>query len=565
MTFTEEQKKIFHFVQYGQNNGIIDAVAGAGKTTTIMECAKFVKDKKEVLFCAFNNSIASEISRKFREKGMHDVTVKTIHALGFQMLRANNNFGKQFEIKERKYYELLHSEEMKARLQYFYQKILRLNNLEPENTWNNNQKYAINNLTFRINNRLLGIIQKSRSTLMQDDILKFEELVTHFGIFNAIEIKNKNFRQELVLYFECYKILLAAGNEFSRRSMVIDFTDMIYLPYEWKLQSTERFKFLFVDECQDLSKAQLATVLKFGHKEGRILSVGDPWQSIYGFTGADIESFGEIKNFTKATQLPLTACFRCPQQIIALAKQIRTDITGIKNENGVVANIQFNEVINYANPDDLIISRLRAPLLLMVFKFIDKNIKVNIHEDEAKEILDEMKNLFKQEETGINILNYPGGFAKIKESVLKRRKFIIEKEAERIIDSMERQMHSLNETYYLEQKLDFLQQRYEVWKGECSTIASILDKIKNFITATKDAVKLSTIHRAKGLENDRVFILNYNELPFQRLEQKAWEKVQELNLKYVALTRTKNELFLVQSAKQTLQAHEDSLFDIFSL
>lgn len=563
--FTEEQKKIFHFVQYGHGNGIIDAVAGAGKTTTIMECAQFVKDKKEVVFCAFNNSIAGEISKKFREKGMHEVTVKTIHALGLQMLRTNNNFGRQFEIKDWKYYELLHSEEMKERLQPFYDKILRLNNLDADNTWDNNQKYAINNLTFRINSRLLEMIQKSRSTLMPEDIIKFEELVTHFGIFNVIEINNKNFKQELALYFECHKILLAAGNAFSRKSMIIDFTDMIYLPFEWKLQSTQQFKFLFVDECQDLSKAQLATVLKYGHIEGRMLSVGDPWQSIYGFTGADIESFKRIKETTKATQLPLTTCFRCPQQVIALAKQIRTDITGIKKENGIVATIQFNEVINYATPGDLIISRLRAPLLLMVFKFIGKDIKVNIHEEEAKEILDEMKNLFKQEEIKINISTYPGGFIKIKETVLKRRKFIIEKEAERIIDSTERKMHVTDETQYLEQKLDFLQQRYEIWKSMCSNIANILEKIKDFITATQDAVKLSTIHRAKGLENNRVFIINYNELPFKRLEQKEWEKIQELNLKYVALTRSKNELFLVQSARQALQAQENSLFDIYSL
>ncbi|MFV0266262.1 MAG: hypothetical protein ACK5HT_03915 [Draconibacterium sp.] len=55
MIFTEEQERIFDFVEKQTGHGIIDAVAGAGKTTTIMECARFVQDKRKILFCAFNN------------------------------------------------------------------------------------------------------------------------------------------------------------------------------------------------------------------------------------------------------------------------------------------------------------------------------------------------------------------------------------------------------------------------------------------------------------------------------------------------------------------------------
>jgi len=50
MKFTEEQKKIFEFIEKGIGHGIIDAVAGAGKTTTIMECAKYIKNKSSILF-----------------------------------------------------------------------------------------------------------------------------------------------------------------------------------------------------------------------------------------------------------------------------------------------------------------------------------------------------------------------------------------------------------------------------------------------------------------------------------------------------------------------------------
>lgn len=561
MTFTEEQKQIFKFVETGQSHGIIDAVAGAGKTTTIMECAKYVSDRKSVLFCAFNKSIAKEIESKFRQNGMHDVTVKKIHSLGWQILHVNNSTGKPLTLNDTKYHELLRSDDVKRQLAPLYNKILVLNNLDPETIWDDQKKFAINNLTYLVNERLININQKARSTLTPENIDEFENLVIHFGIFNEIEAKKENFKKELSFYFDCHKILLANGNDFSLRTMIIDFADMLYLPYKWQLYPTQQFQFLFIDECQDLSRSQLYVAIKYGKKDARIMAVGDPRQSIYGFTGADIESFDRIKLVTKATALPLTTCFRCPQNVIKMAREIRPDITGAKQNEGMITTIKFNDVVALARPNDLIISRLRAPLLLMVFNFIDKDIKVHIHEDEVREIINEIKNIFKPAELNTKILSQPPGFEILREDVLKRWKFIIKKNAERIIDNTERNLFIQNEIRYLEQKLDFLEKKHERWKNECSTIMTILEKIKEYISAQNDAVKLSTIHRAKGLENDRVFIVNYDELPFTRLEQKNWEKTQELNLKYVALTRTKSELFLVQADKQATIESEGSLFD----
>ena len=113
MNFTVEQKVIFDFVQNGTGHGIIDAVAGAGKTTTIMECARFVANQNNALFCAFNTSIAKEIERKFHQKGMNGITVKTIHALGRRILADNNSTGYPLKLDNRKYSELLNNESYK--------------------------------------------------------------------------------------------------------------------------------------------------------------------------------------------------------------------------------------------------------------------------------------------------------------------------------------------------------------------------------------------------------------------------------------------------------------------
>jgi DNA helicase II / ATP-dependent DNA helicase PcrA len=356
------------------------------------------------LFCAFNKSISKEIAEKLNERGLSNVTVKTIHALGYQLLSANNQTGRPLVVEENKYDKLLKSKEVQDSLKPHYENIMRINGLKPELAEDDKyEAFAIRGLQFRISRRLTDINQKFRATLTKSTIGDFRSLVTHFGIFNDIEIKKAEFDRELDCYFTCSMLLLNAGNDLSRNTMIMDFTDMIYLPVEWKLQSTLKYDFLFVDERQDLSKAQLAIVLKHGHERTRVLSVGDPRQSIYGFTGADIESFENVKKYTSADQMPLTSCFRCPKKVIELAKSIRTDIVGIKSEDGIVSSITPDQIFGLAKPGDLIISRIRGPLLILVFSFIDKDRMVQIHEDEVKEIINEIKNIFKQEELHIKI------------------------------------------------------------------------------------------------------------------------------------------------------------------
>lgn len=561
MNFTTEQQRIFSFVRDSTENGIIDAVAGAGKTTTIMECARYLPTTGSALFCAFNKSIQKEINERLSEKGLSKVTVKTIHALGWQLLTSNNQTSRPLTLEDKKYEKLIKDQKVQTQLKSHYEAIMRINGLRPEITDDKNETFAIRNLEFQINRRLLDINQKFRATLTKPSLTDYANLVAHFGLFNDLEINKKAFDRELESYFSCSMLLLKAGNELSRQTMIIDFTDMIYLPYEWKLQSATKYDFLFVDECQDLSKAQLAVVLRYGHEKSRILSVGDPRQSIYGFTGADIESFDNVKKYTKATQLPLASCFRCPKKVIELAQTIRKDIMGVKQEDGIVTSISPDEVLPLAKPGDLIISRLRSPLLILVFSFIDKDRRVQIHEDEVKEIVNEIKNIFKHEELVARIANFPGGFQELKNTVSNRWDWVIRKEAERIIDSIERKVHIESELRYLKQKLEFIHRKYEQWKSQCPTLSDIVERIRQYVSSTSNSVKLSTIHRAKGLENDTVFILAYDELPLQRLEQKDWERVQELNLKYVAVTRARKALYLVKSPKIEV-LEEKSLLDI---
>jgi superfamily I DNA/RNA helicase len=113
----------------------------------------------------------------------------------------------------------------------------------------------------------------------------------------------------------------------------------------------------------------------------------------------------------------------------------------------------------------------------------------------------------------------------------------------------------------MDKVLDFLHKKYEKWKSDCKTINDILKKIKEHISSTDNSIKLSTIHRAKGIESYRVFILNYDELPYIRTDFKEWQCKQEINLKYVAITRAINELYLVENKNFDDMVEEESLFD----
>ena len=52
---TDAQLKIYDFVENGTGNGFFDAVAGAGKTTTLMGCVDHIKNLNDAIYCAFNS------------------------------------------------------------------------------------------------------------------------------------------------------------------------------------------------------------------------------------------------------------------------------------------------------------------------------------------------------------------------------------------------------------------------------------------------------------------------------------------------------------------------------
>ena len=551
---TDAQLKIYEFVEHGTGNGIIDAVAGAGKTTTLMGCVNHVPDINDVLYCAFNVSIRKELQKRFH-KANKPVKVFTIHSLGFQMLRATRDFR---DVNDYKYSQIVKDPMFFESIVPFIDEILDfhqyysvadLKQMEEQsatldwvdkNALNEGLKYIQ-----KILSRLLNINQKYRCTLAFEAVGDIDYIIRHFGIFDREEYSLPTYNNEVECYFNAHKKLLQEGNSVALSHGIIDYTDMLYLPCLLNLTAKKKYGFVFVDECQDLSRAQLYVVKQYLRDSGRLLAVGDPYQAIYGFAGADSSSFENVKAAFNCQTLGLTDCFRCPADVIKIAQSIRKDIKGFKTDPGKIYKIPQREVIFNIKAGDLMICRTRKPLIGMALTLIKKGYKVKIHPDELMEFMgDYKKNFTPKELRKVLSADMIDDFF---ETARIRNEKRIHKENQNA-DSALRRLLINDEVKEMESTLDFLKSKFFEW--QINTLELILKKLKHMLSnPSDDAIKISTIHRAKGLENNRVFILEYNKLPYRR--DLEWENIQERNLHYVAVTRPKEELYLCEDELYT--------------
>ena len=251
-------------------------------------------------------------------------------------------------------------------------------------------------------------------------------------------------------------------------------------------------------------------------------------QAIYGFRGADSESLNNIAKTFNATRLPLSISYRCPKKIVAEAQRYVSHIEshesapeGEVEQFGIYSTQMFK-------PNDMVVCRNTAPLIKLAYKLISAKIPATIMGRDIGKGLTTLINKLKPK--GLDALE-----TKLIEWRTKETAKALAKDAEANLSNIEDKFEIINM---------FIQ---------CSgadTVPGLIIAIENlFGDKAVDAVILCTIHRAKGLEADRVFILDSWLLP-SKYAKKPWQRVQENNLIYVAITRAKKSLFYVESPKK---------------
>lgn len=296
----------------------------------------------------------------------------------------------------------------------------------------------------------------------------------------------------------------------------IDGSDMIFLPLRNRWL-TKTYDMVVVDEAQDMTVAQLE--IARGVCRGRIFVIGDDRQAIYAFRGADSESLSRLKRELNARELKLTTTYRCGRNIVDLAAAIVPDFrAGDSNPDGVVTDLPLSKLVASAGPGDFILSRINAPLVSTAMSLLRAGKRTRVA---GRDIGAGLKTLVKKMR------------ARTIPEFLKKVDAWMSRETNRALAANR------------PEKVEAIRDQAEMLMSFADNARSV-SEVEERITAlfTDDGlgeagmITCSSVHRSKGLEADRVFIL---------ADTLRASNDEEMNIQYVAITRAKKTLVMVHA------------------
>jgi superfamily I DNA/RNA helicase len=513
------QQGIYDFIQTGQGNAVVSAVAGSGKTTTLINALHLIPNELSVLFLAFNKSIAQELSERV-PKDKTNIEVRTLHAYGYLSVKKSH----KSEIDNSKYKKLLKdilSYSESTDLEY-----LKKYNFKPQ------QIQMVDDFIF----------QDSEKELIEDKVAYFNRVqkLCDLGRLDLIDLKNQDLGIEQlkelsqkhsveIINGECFRawLLINLGASYLGKA---DFSDMVFLPNHLNLQ-TQKYDIVFIDEGQDLNACQRELMKKAIKPEtGRFIAVGDLAQAIYGFAGSDSDSFQKLIDIPNTITLPLSVCYRCGSDIIEYVKKLMPTIEASPSAKKGLIDFDFS----YKNivKGDMVICRNTMPLVSLCMKYLKQGTKAYVMGTDISASLITMIESCRRKTEDFNCENI---FARIYNEKNKLVANIMNKEKCTENEAQENQI-----VISFMDKINTL----EIISNGCLTGDDIIEKLKVIFSDNSDGICLSTIHKSKGLEADRVFIIHEDLMPSKHAK-KDWEKAQEKNLMYVAYTRAKSVLGFV--------------------
>jgi DNA helicase-2/ATP-dependent DNA helicase PcrA len=470
------QQRIYDFVEKGTGNAVIDAVAGSGKTTTIVKALSFIPTTQKVIFVAFNKSIVNELSSRVPSH----VEVKTMHSFGFGACRYHMG---NVMVKDDKVMEIIKQ-------------------LYP--TWNIDESVSEGYA-----HRVRSIVDLAKLNLASS-VEELYEIVEHHGI----ETLNSEVEKAWIVY--------GIARNFGK---MIDMTDMIFLPAynKWKVK---QYDWVLVDECQDLNKCQQELLkMMIKPRTGRFIAVGDPRQAIYGFAGADARSFESLKSIPNTICLPLSVNYRCPNSVIELTKPLVPHLEA--HDNAIEGEVDFEGKWKNIQDGDYVLCRTVRPLVKLCIDLLVEGKKATV----------------RGRDIGANLITM---LQRTKKSRFPDAIDQLYLDAERSIQKSikrgqnEAEVRNSVATQSMSDKI----QAIEIIGGSLDKTQDVITKIESLFSDDKKGIVLSTIHKAKGLEANNVFILCPELMPFP-YAKKDWEREQEMNLIYVAYTRAKRKLSFI--------------------
>ena len=477
MKWSIEQEAIYAWFESGLGHLVVVARAGCGKTTTIIEGIGRAPERKKLL-AAFNARIAEELQKRCPAGAV----AKTMHGVGYGLVLRN--------------WEGIKIDKTGGRAKILSELVCGAK--VPD---------AIKRIVTRLHS--LGRENLPMAVLPEE----LYELAERFECVPDEQWEEAGYDVHRI----CAYAVAAMAQAADVRPIMIDYSDMIFLPIRngWLVKT---FDMVVIDEAQDMTPAQL-TIAR-GVCKGRICVVGDDRQAIYGFRGADSGSLGRLKTELDAQVLGLKTTYRCATNVVARAAQIVPDFTAAPgNATGWVLDLHTSKLTEAAGPGDFILSRVNAPLVSTAMQLLRAGKRTRIA---GKDI-------------GKDLLGLVGRLSRSARSVpefLARLEGWIERETARA-------MKLKNP----DARLDAIRDQGEMLKAGADgarNVSEIEDRIEALFTndglGDAGVITCSSVHKAKGLESSRVFVL---------VDTLRNDSDEELNIQYVAFTRAKDTLVMV--------------------
>lgn len=500
------QEAIWSWISDGRGHRVVKACAGSGKSSTISAGAKLITGTG--LFVAFNVPIALELAKKLKGTSMRS---STVNAHGNRCV--TKALGRHVPVVTDRYKKMVDEAREAAK-----RGSLCGERLTPV------QQAAVDKDGFPAH-ACKKLIDLARLDLLNPDLPGFGGKL--LGLAS---------RHNLDDHHECLDdlVIMVVGRcmDMGRTDIhEIDYIDQLWLPCV-KGWQPQQYSWVVVDECQDISAAALELLSKSRRRGGRMLFVGDAFQAINGFAGADANSFAKIVERTGTEPLPLSVCYRCPTSVLELARKYCPEIEARPGAPvGVVRSTTQAEYAQDAREGDLVLCRRNAPLLSMCFDLIAEGIPAQV---QGKDIGAQLSTIIQKAGRRRPFEDFGDGL-----------------EAWRAKQT-EAAMMRITDADRLAERIELVKDQAEcvrvIWASSgAKSVADMCATTKQLFADGRGSVTLSSIHKAKGLEARRVAILKPELLALPEDEvgerkQQAWQLEQEKHLAYVAITRAMEEL-----------------------
>jgi hypothetical protein len=497
MTFspTPEQSAIYSHLADTNQSLIVEALAGSGKTTTLVQLATHAPEPS-ILALAFNKHAKEDLEAKMPPK----VICKTMNGLGHGIIQ--RHLGGRVTLNMRKTTDI----------------IKRLGNEGeiPVELTQGDPLYAMSRAVGFAKQFGMGCpdLKWPQKPLVENTPQVWDDIFDNY----EIELPSSAIKH-------LQRILSEEAKAMFYRE--INFDDQIWGPVVFRM-GFQQFPLVLVDEAQDLSPIQHIMVER--STKGRIVAVGDRRQAIYGFRGASVTSMDDFRNKFEADELPLSICFRCSESVVREAHTYTPHMRWRDGApQGTVRELPSwsAEEVRKCPERVAILCRNNAPLFSIAYKLMAAGLGVEMKgTDIGKAMLATLNKVLK----GVHDSATTSAIIPMLTSWVEHEKETAQRKerpwlAQRAVDRFESFLAIMN---------------------HCETLGELKNEISVLFAPKASKVILSSIHRSKGLEFQDVFFLDSQLIP-SKYARTPDQRAQEDNLAYVAITRAQVNLHYVTS------------------